>query len=91
VHRDAAAPLHVGFELHRRGRLLCPPDVRHSAGCDERHVPAVVVNVLSPAPGTARELAEETKLPVAVVEAALAELVGAGRAVEVEPERFRAR
>jgi Protein of unknown function (DUF4238) len=30
----------------------------------------------------------ETKLPVTVVEAALAELVGAGRAVEIEPGRY---
>jgi predicted Rossmann fold nucleotide-binding protein DprA/Smf involved in DNA uptake len=51
----------------------------------------VVLDVLSPAPGTAAELARETKLPVGVVEAALAELVGAGRAVEIEPGRFKAR
>jgi hypothetical protein len=51
----------------------------------------VVLNVLRVAPGTAEELALETKLPPAVIDAALAELVSAGRAVEVEPRRFQAR
>jgi hypothetical protein len=44
-----------------------------------------------PRAGTADDLARETKLPVGVVEVALTELVNAGRAVAVEPGRFRAR
>jgi hypothetical protein len=51
----------------------------------------VVLYVLRIAPGTAKELALETKLPPAVVDAALAELRHAGRAVEVEPRKFKAR
>jgi len=51
----------------------------------------VVLDVLHVAPGTAKELALETKIPPGVVDYALAELVNAGRAVEVEPRRFKAR
>jgi hypothetical protein len=51
----------------------------------------VVLDVLRLAPGTAEELALETKIPAGVVDSALAELVNAGRAVEVEPQRFAAR
>jgi hypothetical protein len=51
----------------------------------------VVLDVLRIAPGTAEELALETKIPAAVVDAALAELVSVGRAVEVEPRTFKAR
>jgi hypothetical protein len=48
----------------------------------------VVLDVLRIAPGTAEELALETKIPAAVVDAALAELVSAGRALEAGPRRF---
>jgi hypothetical protein len=41
----------------------------------------VVLDVLWPAPGTAADLARETKLPIGVVEIALTELVNAGRVV----------
>jgi predicted Rossmann fold nucleotide-binding protein DprA/Smf involved in DNA uptake len=51
----------------------------------------VVLNVLRVAPATADELALETKLPPAVLDAALAELVNAGRVLELEPRRFVAR
>jgi hypothetical protein len=51
----------------------------------------VVLDVLAVAPGTADELARETKIPVGVVEVALTELVNAGRAVELEPGRFKAK
>jgi hypothetical protein len=51
----------------------------------------VVLDVPRPAPGTAGELARETKLPVGVVDVALTELVNAGRAVRIEPGRFRAK
>jgi hypothetical protein len=49
----------------------------------------VVYRVLEVAPGTVDELAAETKLPSGVVDAALAELRGAGRTVEVAPGRWR--
>jgi len=48
----------------------------------------VVLRVLELAPGTAEELARETKLPVGVVDLALTELVNAGRARGVEGKRF---
>jgi hypothetical protein len=51
----------------------------------------VVLDVLRPAPGTAADLAPETKLPIGVVEVALTELVNAGKATEIEPKRFAAR
>jgi hypothetical protein len=40
------------------------------------------------APGTAGELAAETKLTIRAVELALRELVNAGRAQEMDPGRF---
>lgn len=48
----------------------------------------IVLRVLEPSPGTAEELAAETKLPAGVVDAALAELVAAGCAREVARKRF---
>jgi hypothetical protein len=50
----------------------------------------VVLNLLDPAPGTPADLARESKLPVGVVEIALAELRGAGRAEEVQPGVWKA-
>jgi hypothetical protein len=50
----------------------------------------VILDVLRIAPGTASELVVETKLPPAVVDSALVELLNAGRAVEVEARRLRA-
>jgi hypothetical protein len=50
----------------------------------------VVLDLLAPAPGTAVDLARESKLPVGVVEIALAELRGAGRAEEVQPGVWKA-
>jgi DNA-binding IclR family transcriptional regulator len=49
----------------------------------------VVYRVLEVAEGTAEDLARETKLPVAVVDSALAELRGAGLAEELETRRWR--
>jgi hypothetical protein len=51
----------------------------------------VVYRVLEVAEGTAEDLARETKLPVGVVDAALAELRAAGRAEEFAAARWRAR
>lgn len=54
---------------------------------------SVILGVLRVAPGTVEEITRETKIPFADVDAALTELVNAGRAVEVEVEsrRFKAR
>ncbi len=49
----------------------------------------VVYRVLEVAPGTAAELAAETKLPIGIVEIALTELRNAGRAEQLEPGRWR--
>jgi hypothetical protein len=51
----------------------------------------VVYRVLEVAPGTPEELARETHLPAGVVDAAPAELRGAGLAEELAPGRWRVR
>jgi hypothetical protein len=52
----------------------------------------VVLNVLtSTGAWTAEDLARATKLPAGVVDVALTELVNAGRASGIEPERFASR
>lgn len=50
----------------------------------------VVLRVLEIAPGTAEELARETKLPAGVVQFALTELVNAGRARVLQTKRHDA-
>jgi hypothetical protein len=50
----------------------------------------VVLNLLDPAPGTPADIARESKLPIGVVEIALAELRGADRAEEVESGVWKA-
>lgn len=49
----------------------------------------VVFDFLRTAPGTVDDIARDTKLPLGVIEAALAELRSAGRAEKVEGERWR--
>jgi hypothetical protein len=53
-------------------------------------VARVVLNLLDPAPGTAADLARESKLPLGVTELALVELRNAGRAEEVRPGVWKA-
>lgn len=50
----------------------------------------VVLRALDVAPGTVDDLAREARLLPAVVDAVLAELRAAGRAIEVEPGRWKA-
>jgi hypothetical protein len=90
-----------GGEYHEAAPLIAPPpptpppppamQAAHRAAGALSPLARVVLDVLRVAPGTADELARETKLPAGVVDSALAELVNSGRAVELEPRRFKAR
>ncbi len=59
------------------------------AAASARRSPASSYNALQHAPGTAAELAKQSKIPVGIVDVALDELRTPGRVVEIKPGRWK--